>query len=81
MAVPLARQQAVQLGAREDEQSVGRRWRAAEPVIGDREHVVPRPLVVLDERAGSELAVRIRSCGHAARSGAMGLRPPGSFIG
>src|SRR3954447_21502363 len=73
VAVPLTRQVAVQLRARQDEQSF-RRWRsAARPVIGDREDVVPCPLVVLDERAGSELAVGL------GRVGVQRAPEPGPF--
>ena len=71
VAVAAAGQQAVELGARQHEQALGRRRVAPDPVVGDGEHVVPGALVVLDERAGRELAVGVRRVGveRAAKPG------------
>ena len=55
-----AREDAVQLDAREHEQAVVRRRLGPLPVVGDRKHVVARALVVRGQRLGLELAVGAR---------------------
>ena len=72
VAVPPVRQDAVQLGARQHEEALRRRRVAAMPVVGDREHVVPGPLVVLDEHSWWQLAVGV---GRVGVQGAAQPRP------
>jgi len=50
----------VQLGGRDHEQRLGRRFRRPHPVVGDGEDVVARPVIVPDEELRAELAVRVR---------------------
>ena len=79
MAVPVAREQAVQLRARDHDDALRRRWRTAKPVVGDREDVVARSLVVLDERPRGELAVGIRRVGMQRAAQPRPLPSPGVF--
>ena len=60
VAVSVAGEEAVQLCARNHEQSVGRGRITSRPVVCDCEHVVAGTLVVLDEGAWRQLPVRIR---------------------
>ena len=50
----------VQLRRGDDEQVGGRGLVGAHPVVGDRQHVVPGPVVVPDEQLRGQLAVGVR---------------------
>src|SRR4029077_2879004 len=64
MRVVLARRgMCVQLRRGNDEQLLRGRLGRADPVVGDREHVVAGALVVPDEQLRRQLTVRIRRMG------------------
>jgi len=66
----------VQLGGGDDEELPGRALVGPDPVIGDREHVEARPLVVAYQHVGRQLSVGIRGVRmeRAAEPDAVALR-------
>ena len=60
VAVRFTGQDAAQLGARDDEEPVGRLGLRPDPVVCDRKHIEFRPLVVANQLVRPELPVRAR---------------------